>query len=57
MSSSSASVDLPSPSIPLSKALAYFKSKGLDVLDFATLLGMNLISPENIYNLFYSAKS
>ncbi|KAJ9128701.1 hypothetical protein P3X46_034598 [Hevea brasiliensis] len=39
MTSSAASVDLPSPSIPLSEALAYFKSKGLDVLDFATLLG------------------
>ena len=38
-SSSAASVDLPSPSISWETALAYFKSKGLDVLDLATLLG------------------
>ncbi|KAK4751289.1 hypothetical protein SAY87_004771 [Trapa incisa] len=34
-----ASVDLPSPSISWEQALAYFQSKGLDVLDLATLLG------------------
>ncbi|KAF8041275.1 hypothetical protein BT93_A0018 [Corymbia citriodora subsp. variegata] len=39
MSSSKASVDLPSPSISWEAALAYFQSKGLDVLDLATLLG------------------
>lgn len=38
-SSSAASVDLPSPSTSWETALAYFKSKGLDVLDLATLLG------------------
>lgn len=37
--SSAASVDLPSPSTSWETALAYFKSKGLDVLDLATLLG------------------
>ncbi|KAF2321996.1 hypothetical protein GH714_005317 [Hevea brasiliensis] len=50
MTSSAASVDLPSPSIPLSEALAYFKSKGLDVLDFATLL-------ETFYKRVLSYKS
>ncbi|GMY32594.1 probable peroxidase 61 [Fagus crenata] len=37
--SSAASVDLPSPSTSWETALAYFRSKGLDVLDLATLLG------------------
>ncbi|KAG7551713.1 hem peroxidase [Arabidopsis thaliana x Arabidopsis arenosa] len=32
-------VDLPSPSISVDESLAYFKSKGLDVLDMTTLLG------------------
>ncbi|CAK7322662.1 unnamed protein product [Dovyalis caffra] len=32
-------VDLPSPSISGQKALAYFQSRGLDVLDLGTLLG------------------
>lgn len=39
ITSTAASVDLPSPSISWEAALAYFKSKGLDVLDMATLLG------------------
>ncbi|KDP43905.1 hypothetical protein JCGZ_20915 [Jatropha curcas] len=39
MTSKAASVDLPSPSISLTDALAYFKSRGLDDLDFVTLLG------------------
>ncbi|KAI6699153.1 hypothetical protein NL676_019272 [Syzygium grande] len=39
MSSSKASVDLPSPSISWEAALAYFELRGLDVLDLATLLG------------------
>ncbi|XP_050213648.1 probable peroxidase 61 [Mercurialis annua] len=39
MTSTAASVDLPSPSISLSDALAYFKSKNLDELDLVTLLG------------------
>ncbi|KAK9288888.1 hypothetical protein L1049_017355 [Liquidambar formosana] len=39
MVSSAASVDLPSPSISWESALAYFESKGLDVLDLGTLLG------------------
>ncbi|KAF7805332.1 putative peroxidase 26 [Senna tora] len=37
--SDAASVDLPLPSISLKDALSYFKSKGLDELDMATLLG------------------
>lgn len=37
--SNGASVDLPSPSISWESALAYFQSKGLDVLDLVTLLG------------------
>ncbi|CAH2044257.1 unnamed protein product, partial [Thlaspi arvense] len=32
-------VDLPSPSISFKESLAYFNSKGLDVLDMTTLLG------------------
>ncbi|KAE8695548.1 putative peroxidase 61 [Hibiscus syriacus] len=39
LTSTKASVDLPSPSISWEASLAYFKSKGLDVLDMATLLG------------------
>lgn len=42
LSSDAAKVDLPSPSISWESALAYFKSKGLDVLDLATLLGKGL---------------
>ena len=37
--SSAKSVDLPSPDITVQKALAHFKSKGLDELDLVTLLG------------------
>ncbi|XVE81010.1 hypothetical protein DITRI_Ditri15bG0028200 [Diplodiscus trichospermus] len=37
--STAVSVDIPSPSISVDAALAYFKSKGLDVLDMVTLLG------------------
>ncbi|CAI9761659.1 unnamed protein product [Fraxinus pennsylvanica] len=37
--SKAAWVDLPSPSISWEAGLAYFQSKGLDVQDFATLLG------------------
>ncbi|GMI78680.1 hypothetical protein like AT5G24070 [Hibiscus trionum] len=39
LTSTKASVDLPSPSISWEASLAYFKSKGLDVLDMTTLLG------------------
>ncbi|KAE8665111.1 putative peroxidase 61 [Hibiscus syriacus] len=39
LKSTKASVDLPSPSISWEASLAYFKSKGLDVLDMTTLLG------------------
>ncbi|KAK1379357.1 Peroxidase [Heracleum sosnowskyi] len=37
--SNAASVNLPSPSISWQAALAFFKSKGLDVQDMSTLLG------------------
>lgn len=37
--SNAASVNLPSPSISWQSALAFFKSKGLDVQDMSTLLG------------------
>ncbi|XP_039121664.1 probable peroxidase 61 [Dioscorea cayenensis subsp. rotundata] len=39
MKSNASTVDLPPPSISWNKALAYFKLKGLDVLDLGTLLG------------------
>ncbi|XP_008788344.3 probable peroxidase 26 [Phoenix dactylifera] len=39
MQSTAKSVDLPSPSISWDQALAYFQSRGLDVLDLGTLLG------------------
>ncbi|KAL2507244.1 putative peroxidase 61 [Forsythia ovata] len=39
LESKAAWVDLPSPSISWEAGLAYFQSKGLDVQDFATLLG------------------
>jgi len=39
VSSKASTVDLPSPSISGGEALAYFKSRGLDVLDLGTLLG------------------
>lgn len=39
VSSKASTVDLPSPSISEGEALAYFKSRGLDVLDLGTLLG------------------
>ncbi|KAI3887465.1 hypothetical protein MKX03_033560 [Papaver bracteatum] len=37
--SNKAAVDLPSPSISWEDSLAYFRSKGLDVMDMTTLLG------------------
>jgi len=43
MTSSAASVDLPPPSISWEQALAYFKSRGLDVLDLGTLLGAHSV--------------
>ncbi|GLT45843.1 hypothetical protein SLA2020_196460 [Shorea laevis] len=47
MLSSAASVDLPSPSISWEQALAYFKSRGLDVLDLGTLLGAHSMGRTN----------
>ncbi|KAK4433780.1 putative peroxidase 61 [Sesamum alatum] len=43
LESNAAWVDLPSPSIPLEEGLAYFKSKGLDAQDYATLLGAHTL--------------
>lgn len=42
LESNAASVDLPSPSVSWESALAYFKSRDLDVQDMATLLGKAL---------------
>ncbi|KAL0387994.1 UNVERIFIED_CONTAM: putative peroxidase 26 [Sesamum radiatum] len=39
LGSNAAWVDLPSPSISSEEGLAYFRSKGLDAQDYATLLG------------------
>lgn len=41
--SNAASVNLPSPSISWQAALAFFKSKGLDVQDMSTLLGNQIL--------------
>nr|AFK41612.1 unknown [Lotus japonicus] len=43
MRSDAASVDIPSPSVSWQEALAYFKSRGLNVLDMGTLLGAHTI--------------
>ncbi|XP_077228351.1 peroxidase superfamily protein [Tasmannia lanceolata] len=43
MGSSAKSVDLPLPSITWEQGLAYFKSKGLNALDFGTLLGAHTV--------------
>ncbi|XP_027344015.1 probable peroxidase 61 [Abrus precatorius] len=43
MQSDAASVDLPSPSISLQEALAYFASRGLDEVDLTALLGAHTI--------------
>ncbi|WJX74590.1 putative peroxidase 26 [Trifolium repens] len=43
MKSDAASVDLPSPSISWQESLAYFESRGLDVLDMTTLLGAHTL--------------
>ncbi|CAN1833599.1 Probable peroxidase 26 [Linum perenne] len=51
MSSAASSVDLPSPSITAKAALAYFNSRGLDVLDMATLLGAHSIGKTNCTNI------
>lgn len=52
-------VDLPSPSISVDESLAYFKSKGLDVLDMTALLGISSSSlfsfplDTNIFDHFF----
>lgn len=56
MRSDAASVDIPSPSVSWQEALAYFKSRGLNVLDMGTLLGKTGLksSSTNYYLLFFS---
>jgi peroxidase len=41
LTSDKQTVDLPSPSISWDQAMSYFKSRGLNVLDMATLLGQS----------------
>ncbi|KAL0642950.1 hypothetical protein Bca4012_041240 [Brassica carinata] len=53
-------VDLPSPSISVEESLAYFKSKGLDVLDMTTLLGAHSMGKthcSHIVNRLYNFKN
>ncbi|OIW03758.1 hypothetical protein TanjilG_30034 [Lupinus angustifolius] len=49
--SDAASVDLPSPSISWQESLAYFKSRGLNVLDMTTLLGAHSIGRTQCSNI------
>ncbi|KAH6778385.1 Peroxidase superfamily protein [Perilla frutescens var. frutescens] len=49
--SSEAWVDLPSPSISLDQGIAYFKSKGLDAQDYATLLGAHTLGKTHCANI------
>ncbi|EXC33981.1 putative peroxidase 61 [Morus notabilis] len=51
MTSKASSVDIPSPSISLEAATAYFKSKGLDVLDMVTLLGAHTMGRTHCRNI------
>jgi len=56
MKSDAASVDLPSPSISWQESLAYFKSRGLDVLDMSTLLGKARLQSSRNYMLTIYSK-
>ncbi|KAL1535292.1 peroxidase [Salvia divinorum] len=44
-------VDLPSPAISIDQGFAYFKSKGLDDMDYATLLGAHTMGKTHCANL------
>lgn len=46
-------VDLPLPSLSFQESLAYFKSKGLDVLDMTTLLGNSSYNMNFIIFFFF----
>ncbi|KAL0392484.1 UNVERIFIED_CONTAM: putative peroxidase 61 [Sesamum radiatum] len=51
LESNAAWVDLPSPSISVDDGLAYFKSKGLDAQDYATLLGAHTLGKTHCANI------
>lgn len=50
LTSDKQTVDVPSPSISWEEAMAYFKSRGLSVIDMATLLGQSPFSPKKSLN-------
>ncbi|PIN26432.1 Peroxidase [Handroanthus impetiginosus] len=57
LDSNAAWVDLPLPSVSFDQGLAYFKSKGLDVVDYATLLGAHTMGKTHctyIHNRLYN---
>ncbi|KAG9444666.1 hypothetical protein H6P81_016006 [Aristolochia fimbriata] len=49
--SSAKSVDLPPPSITWQQGLAYFQSKGLNVLDYVTLMGAHTMGKTRCRNI------
>ncbi|KAG6419879.1 hypothetical protein SASPL_116391 [Salvia splendens] len=51
MESKASWVDLPSPAISIEQGIAYFKSKGLDDMDYATLLGAHTMGKTHCANL------
>ncbi|XP_047981333.1 probable peroxidase 26 [Salvia hispanica] len=51
MESKASWVDLPSPAISIDQGIAYFKSKGLDDMDYATLLGAHTMGKTHCANL------
>ncbi|XP_073030497.1 probable peroxidase 26 [Primulina eburnea] len=56
LESKAAWVDLPSPSVSWEEGYAYFKSKGLDAQDYATLLGAHTLGKthcEDIHDRLY----
>ncbi|XP_057777807.1 probable peroxidase 26 [Salvia miltiorrhiza] len=51
MESKASWVDLPSPAISIDQGIAYFKSKGLDDMDYATLLGAHTMGKTHCANV------
>ncbi|KAG6406107.1 hypothetical protein SASPL_133704 [Salvia splendens] len=51
MESKASWVDLPSPAFSINQGIAYFKSKGLDDMDYATLLGAHTMGKTHCVNL------
>ncbi|KAG6408399.1 hypothetical protein SASPL_131410 [Salvia splendens] len=51
MESKASWVDLPSPAISIDQGITYFKSKGLDDMDYATLLGAHTMGKTHCANL------